>query len=231
MAQAVGSPLLVMAAWAVAGFVAVLGALCFAELGTLIPRAGGEYQSTCARLRRPAGLPLCLHELPRSARPALRRIGARSRFSSPAWWRCRPLGSSGSNAVRGGANWQFGLRQALGIAVVVIFTGVNLAGVAFGGRVQTFLTSLKVLALVGRHRRRVPVLPARGRTPRRASRRAGRRRALTASWLRFRDAVGDVGLQRLAVPADDRGGGARPGPQRAAGRDRRRALSSCCTCS
>ena len=44
MAQAVGSPLLVMAAWAVAGLVAVLGALCFAELGTLIPRAGGEYQ-------------------------------------------------------------------------------------------------------------------------------------------------------------------------------------------
>lgn len=44
MAQAVGSPLLVMAAWAVAGLVAILGALCFAELGTLIPRAGGEYQ-------------------------------------------------------------------------------------------------------------------------------------------------------------------------------------------
>jgi APA family basic amino acid/polyamine antiporter len=45
--------------------------------------------------------------------------------------------------------WQFGLRQAIGIAVIAIFTGVNLAGVAFGGRVQTFLTSLKVLALVG----------------------------------------------------------------------------------
>jgi len=44
MAQAVGSPFLVMAAWVVAGLVAVLGALCFAELGTLIPRAGGEYQ-------------------------------------------------------------------------------------------------------------------------------------------------------------------------------------------
>ena len=44
MAQAVGSPLLVMVAWAVAGLVAVLGALCFAELGTLMPRAGGEYQ-------------------------------------------------------------------------------------------------------------------------------------------------------------------------------------------
>ena len=33
MAQAVGTPLLVLAAWVVAGIVAMLGALCFAELG------------------------------------------------------------------------------------------------------------------------------------------------------------------------------------------------------
>ena len=43
MAQAVGSPALVMAAWVIAGLVAMLGALCFAELGTLLPHAGGEY--------------------------------------------------------------------------------------------------------------------------------------------------------------------------------------------
>ena len=36
MAQAVGSPLLVMAAWAVAGLVAVLGALCFAASDMMI---------------------------------------------------------------------------------------------------------------------------------------------------------------------------------------------------
>src|ERR1700729_4514087 len=43
MAQAVGTPWLVLAAWAVAGAVAMLGALCFAELGALLPDAGGEY--------------------------------------------------------------------------------------------------------------------------------------------------------------------------------------------
>ena len=43
MAQAVGTPVLVLAAWAVAGAVAMLGALCFAELGALLPDAGGEY--------------------------------------------------------------------------------------------------------------------------------------------------------------------------------------------
>ena len=43
MAQAVGTPGLVLGAWVAAGLVALLGALCFAELGALLPHAGGEY--------------------------------------------------------------------------------------------------------------------------------------------------------------------------------------------
>src|SRR5690606_25228795 len=62
----------------------------------------------------------------------------------PAPWIERQLDVFGRPFV-----WQFGLRQVIGIAVIAIFTGVNLAGVAFGGRVQTFLTSLKVIALLG----------------------------------------------------------------------------------
>src|SRR2546430_16668305 len=42
MAQAVGTPALVLAAWVAAGVVAMFGALCFAELGALLPEAGGE---------------------------------------------------------------------------------------------------------------------------------------------------------------------------------------------
>src|SRR5246127_134826 len=43
VAQSVAPPSLVLAAWAAAGLVAMLGALCFAELGALLPHAGGEY--------------------------------------------------------------------------------------------------------------------------------------------------------------------------------------------
>src|SRR5690242_2124945 len=43
MAQAVGTPFLVLAAWVVAGLIAMFGALSFAELGALLPDAGGEY--------------------------------------------------------------------------------------------------------------------------------------------------------------------------------------------
>jgi APA family basic amino acid/polyamine antiporter len=45
--------------------------------------------------------------------------------------------------------WQFGLRQVIGIAVILTFTAINLAGVGSVGRVQTFLTSLKVISVIG----------------------------------------------------------------------------------
>jgi APA family basic amino acid/polyamine antiporter len=149
MAQAVGSPLFVMAAWAAAGLVAVLGALCFAELGTLVPRAGGEYQYVrIAFGDLPAFLYVCMSIVIGAA--SLAAYGAAfSIFLSdivvlPGPWFERELSLFGQAFT-----WQFGLRQALGIAVVMVFTLVNLAGVAFGGRVQTFLTSLKVFSLAG----------------------------------------------------------------------------------
>ncbi len=148
MAQAVGSPLWVLAAWAAAGLVAILGALCFAELGTLLPRAGGEY----VYVRRafgdlPAFLYVCVSFIIGAA--SLGAYGAAfSIFLSdvvplPAPWIEREVSLFGRPTI-----WQFGLRQAIGVGVIAIFTAVNLAGVAFGGRVQTFLTSLKVLSLV-----------------------------------------------------------------------------------
>ncbi|MBM4219350.1 MAG: amino acid permease [Gammaproteobacteria bacterium] len=149
MAQAVGSPLLVMAAWAVAGLVAVLGALCFAELGTLIPRAGGEYQYVRKAFGDLPGFVYVCMSILIGAASIASYSAAFSIFLSgavalPGPWIERPYTLFGQDL-----NWQFGLRQLLGIGVVALFTGVNLAGVAFGGRVQTVLTSLKVLAVAG----------------------------------------------------------------------------------
>jgi APA family basic amino acid/polyamine antiporter len=43
VAQRLDSPALVLAAWAAGGAIAIAGALTFAELGSLFPRAGGQY--------------------------------------------------------------------------------------------------------------------------------------------------------------------------------------------
>lgn len=149
MAQAVGSPLLVMAAWAVAGIVALLGALCFAELGTLMPRAGGEYLYLRAAFGDLSGfLYVCMSFIICAA--SLAAYGAAfAIFLSdivplPAPWIERTGEILGQPVA-----WQFGMRQMIGIVVIAIFTGINLAGVAVGGRVQTFLTALKVIAVLG----------------------------------------------------------------------------------
>ena len=43
MSQIVGSPFWVLMAWVVAGLLSLAGALTYAEIGILFPRAGGEY--------------------------------------------------------------------------------------------------------------------------------------------------------------------------------------------
>jgi APA family basic amino acid/polyamine antiporter len=149
MAQAVGSPSWVMAAWLVAGLVAILGALCFAELGTLIPRAGGEYQYVRAAFGDlPGFLYVCMSFVVGGS--SLAAYGtAFSIFLSDIVALPGPWFEQGLRLFGQDLYWQFGLRQLIGIGVIAIFTGVNLAGVLLGGRVQTFLTSLKVIALAG----------------------------------------------------------------------------------
>ena len=43
VARTLDTPALVLAAWAVGGAVAIAGAFAYAELGQLLPRAGGQY--------------------------------------------------------------------------------------------------------------------------------------------------------------------------------------------
>lgn len=55
MMQDVGTAPLLMAAWIVAGLLTLAGALSYAELCTLMPRAGGEYVFLREAFGRPAG--------------------------------------------------------------------------------------------------------------------------------------------------------------------------------
>ena len=62
-------PKTILLAWIVGGVIALCGAACYAELGTLMPRAGGEYVYLLADLEA------CLeridaHRLGRHASPA-----------------------------------------------------------------------------------------------------------------------------------------------------------------
>jgi APA family basic amino acid/polyamine antiporter len=149
MAQAVGAPQWVLLAWIIAGMLSLAGALTYAELGALLPQAGGEY----VYLRTAYGdLPAFLF----------------------GWMRIT-VGGAGSIAIAGVAfatflssvvpleavwvrksflvfgekfDWQFGIKQIVAVLVIVACAALNCLRVVFGGRIQFVLTSLKVAAIV-----------------------------------------------------------------------------------
>ena len=148
MAQAVGSPELVLLAWLAAGILSLAGALTYAELGAMLPKAGGEY----VFLRAAYGdLPAFLF----------------------GWMRI-VVGSAGSIAIFGVAfatfasalvplktvwvektftllgqtiHWQFGAKQIVAVGIILLFSGINCMRVVFGGRIQSLLTLAKVVGI------------------------------------------------------------------------------------
>jgi APA family basic amino acid/polyamine antiporter len=130
VAQRVGTTGMVLAAWALGGAIAVVGALCFAELGARLPRAGGGY----VYLRDAFGpLPAFLY----------------------GWTQLLVINTGGIAAVAitfaSYAADVGGLGEAwikpLAVAAIVLLSGVNAAGVRFGSWVQNAFTLLKLAAL------------------------------------------------------------------------------------
>lgn len=132
MAQWTGSPVLVLAAWGVAGALSLAGAFAYAEVGSRFPRAGGEY----VYLREAYG-------------PLVGFLYGWTRF-----W----IGSPGSVAAYGVgiATFSTGIlplssmeKPLVAVGVILSFGALNCFAVAFGGRVQTCLTFLKVVLILG----------------------------------------------------------------------------------
>ncbi len=148
MAQQVGTPLLVLAAWVAAGLLSLAGALTYAELGALLPHAGGEY----VYLRKAYGdAPAFLFGWMRfvvggTGSIAILGVGFATFLSAIV-----PLHSvwaeSTFHFLGREIQWQFGTKQIVAIAAILFFSAINCAGVAFGGRVQLVLTIAKVLGI------------------------------------------------------------------------------------
>jgi APA family basic amino acid/polyamine antiporter len=149
MAQAVGTPALLLSAWVVAGIVAMLGALCFAELGGLLPHAGGEYVYLSRAYGEIPGFLFACNAFVLGGAAVAAYGAAVAIFLSDI----HPLGH---DWVRRGVHlfgfaytFSFGPRQLIAIVVIAVFAAINCAGVMLGGRVQSLLTAAKVVAIVG----------------------------------------------------------------------------------
>ena len=148
MTQQVGSPALVLAAWAAAGILSLAGALTYAELGGLLPQAGGEYvYLRTAYGDAPAFLYGWMRFFVASGGISALAVGFVTFLSGIVplnlVWIERVFHPFGSEF-----HWKFGIREVIAVSVILLFGAMNCFGVAFGGRVQTILTTAKVLGIV-----------------------------------------------------------------------------------
>ena len=146
MARAVGSATLVLAAWILGGFIVLLGAFCYAELGAAFPKAGGPYVYLSRGLGPLWGFlfgwmssfldrPVAMATL---AAGFVRFLG----FLFPI--AAAPLFTGHIASYE----FTFTTAQPLAALIVVLVTAVNYFSVKFGGAVQVLLTSLKMTTIL-----------------------------------------------------------------------------------
>jgi len=123
------TPALVLATWAVAGLLALCGAAVYAELGTMMPRVGGEYVYVS------------------------RAFGTAAGFISG--WVALIVGFAAPTGVGalGFASYVHAVvpalpQTAVAVVLIVVVTGMHMIDVRFGARVQAALAGLVVVVIV-----------------------------------------------------------------------------------
>ncbi len=134
VARITGSAELALATWGVGGVIALLGALTFAELGGLYPRAGGQYDALRDALGAPFGFLYGFCNLTAIQAGAVAIIAIIC---------ARHVGV----AVNGAP---FGETAEVALAVVIIggLAGANILGVRWGASIQNLTVVAKVATLL-----------------------------------------------------------------------------------
>ena len=145
MAQDTGSASTVLLAWVAAGVLSMCGALTYAELGAMLPHAGGEY----VYLRHAYGeLAAFLFGWMRfvvggTGSIAILGVGFATFLSAivpiTSVWATSRFVLLGQTI-----DWQFGSKQLVAVAAIMFFAVINCLTVVVGGRVQSLLTVLKL---------------------------------------------------------------------------------------
>jgi len=131
VAQRVGSAGLTIGAWILGGTIAMIGALCFAELGARLPRAGGGY----AYLREAFGpLPGFLYAW------ALLLVMATGAIAAVAV----TFATYATSLLGLGP----GLIKPIAVGAILLLSAINIVGVSPGAVTQNLFTVLKLAALV-----------------------------------------------------------------------------------
>ena len=145
MSQAVGTPTLVLLAWVAAGLLSLAGALTYAELGAMLPEAGGEY----VYLRRSYGEAVAfLYGWQRfivAGSASIATLGTGLAIFLATFLPLEKVWLAHDFQLLGQTiHWTFGVKQIVAVTAIFCMTGLNCLTVLVGGKVQLILTILKV---------------------------------------------------------------------------------------
>lgn len=138
-----GSPALIVLAWTVGGLMTLAGALTYAELGVLFPRAGGEYVFLKEGL---GGLVAFLSGWVAFTINLAGSAAALAVVFADQLFRLTPGGTSSHLFSLGPID--FTTSKLFAIPLIGVLSIVNYYGIRLGGNVQKLLTTLKVALLL-----------------------------------------------------------------------------------
>jgi APA family basic amino acid/polyamine antiporter len=149
LAGDLGSSGIILWIWVVGGLCALLGAMCYSELGINFPSSGGEYVYLTQAFGPSWGFMTGWASFFAGFSAPI--AAAALAFSEHLGAFIPALKQENSPAIAGSGEWSlhFGGAQLFACALIAIFTTLNIYGVRRVSHVQNFLTGVKVLVLVG----------------------------------------------------------------------------------
>jgi amino acid transporter len=159
IAESVGSFQLVLLVWVVCGLMSLLGALAAAELGAMMPHAGGQYVYLREAYGPLSGFLWGWGEfwMMRTGSTAALAVAFANAFyqsvgtflHSAGWFKQLMVGDVPYETILGVATVpQVWLQRATAIVAIMLLTAINVVGARWGGLTQNVTTFLKVGTLV-----------------------------------------------------------------------------------
>jgi len=138
-----------LATWIFAGLLSLAGALTYAELLAMMPRAAGEYGIVKDAYGRPLGFIYGWTQfvIARTASGAALAVGFAIFLNDFLGGSLRHVYLT--YTLPGGHTLSFGRLQIVALVTIIITTLINCAAVSFSGAVASVLTAMKVLLLLG----------------------------------------------------------------------------------
>lgn len=145
----VGTPGKALTVWLVAGLLSLAGALTYAELLAMMPRAAGEYGIMRDAYGRPWGFIYGWTQfaIARSASAAALAVGFAIFLNDLVGGKLKY--DYFSVKIPGGIDVPFGRLQLVALLAIGVTVLINCAAVRFSGGFATVLTAIKVLVLIG----------------------------------------------------------------------------------